>query len=352
MILGYLWLNYFSDLNYDHRLGGVSAAASVVAFLAPALLISSPIRQRYALSTAAFERLLTLILTLATIIVAIGATYGFRFVSLANIYDFRDNLEFPVMLNYAITITSNSLLPFAFACFVMRRNYWQAGLTLTLLLLIYPITLSKVAFFAPWWLLFIALLSRIFEARTTVIFSLLLPVLFGLILVAFFEPHGLSYFRLVNFRMVAVPSNAMDVYNDFFANHDLTYFCQIRFLKPVIHCPYRDPLSVVMERAYGFGSFNASLFATEGIASVGPLLAPISAVVCGLVAALGNRVSAGLPPRLIVISSGILPLVFLNVPMTTTLLTHGAAILFLLWYVTPRAMFEYNADGRTGGAVR
>ena len=81
MILGYLWLNYFSDLNYDHRLGGVSAAASVVAFLAPALLIPTPTRS-YALSTAAFERLLTLILPLAATIIAVAATYGFKFVSL------------------------------------------------------------------------------------------------------------------------------------------------------------------------------------------------------------------------------------------------------------------------------
>jgi hypothetical protein len=53
--------------------------------------------------------------------------------------------------------------------------------------------------------------------------------------------------------------------------------------------------------------------------------------------------SAGLPPRLIAIPGAVLPLVFLNVPLTTTLLTHGAGILFLLWYVTPRAMFEKKA---------
>src|SRR5436190_9942783 len=28
MILGYLWLNVFTDLNYDHRLAGLSAATS------------------------------------------------------------------------------------------------------------------------------------------------------------------------------------------------------------------------------------------------------------------------------------------------------------------------------------
>ena len=148
------------------------------------------------------------------------------------------------------------------------------------------------------------------------------------------------YLYVVNFRTMAVPSVAMDVYNHYFSNHDLTYFCQIRLLKPFMACPYQDQLSVVMEKAYGLGSFNASLFATEGIASVGPLLAPLSALVCGLVIALGNRVSAGLPPAFVLTSGAVLPQILLNVPLTTTLVTHGAAVLFLLWYVTPRNAFE------------
>jgi hypothetical protein len=65
MILSYLWLNCFSESNYDHRLGGLSAAASGIAFLLPALLISSPIRQVYVLSERRLERLLKSIVVLA-----------------------------------------------------------------------------------------------------------------------------------------------------------------------------------------------------------------------------------------------------------------------------------------------
>jgi hypothetical protein len=54
---------------------------------------------------------------------------------------------------------------------------------------------------------------------------------------------------------------------------------------------------------------NASLFATEGVASVGVLLAPISAFICGLVVALANRLSAGLPCRFVLISGALFPLV-------------------------------------------
>jgi len=77
--------------------------------------------------------------------------------------------------------------------------------------------------------------------------------------------------------------------------------------------------------------FNAFLFATEGITSVGMMFAPLSVFVCGLIIALGNRLSSGLPPRFILISSALVPQILLNVPLSTVLLTHGLSILFLLW---------------------
>jgi hypothetical protein len=147
--------------------------------------------------------------------------------------------------------------------------------------------------------------------------------------------------------MIAVPAVAMDVYNDFFSRHDLTHFCQISFLKPIMDCPYQEQLSLVMEKAYKLGNFNGSLFVTEGIASVGTLFAPVTAFACGLVIALGNRVSAGRPAGFIMVSGAVLPQAHLNVPLSVALLTHGAGLLFLLWYVTPREIFERN--DRTDG---
>jgi hypothetical protein len=84
---------------------------------------------------------------------------------------------------------------------------------------------------------------------------------------------------------------------------------------------------------------NASLFATEGVASVGPYLAPLTALASGFILALGNRASAGLPQRFVLISSGTLPHVLLNTPLTVAMVTHGTALLFLLWYVVPRNIF-------------
>jgi hypothetical protein len=346
MFVGYLWLSFFSDYTYDRRTALLSAVASAVVFLLTALFITAPIRQIGAMSLRTFDRLLTLIFLFCLATVAVGASYNFRIVNPGDVSNLRAD-SFPTILNYLIGITSTSLLPFLFACFLARKDFWRAGAVLILLLFYYPIAMSKVAFFAPVWLVAMASLSRIAGAKVTVILSVLMPALVGVVLIFLFNEDAtlsetvISYFKIVNFRMIAIPSVAMDLYNDFFSKHELTYFCQMWFLKPVISCPYQHPLSIVMFNNYPFGgNFNASLFATEGIASVGLLFAPVSALACGLVVALGNRLSAGLPPSFILVSGAILAQIMLNVPLTTVLLSHGAGLLFLLWYITPRSMFQ------------
>jgi hypothetical protein len=348
-----LWSINFSLLSYNHPLAIVSIFLSAVAFLVPSLYVISPVRRRFELSPRSLDLLSIFILLLTAAIIAVGALYNFNPVSLSEMYKFREQIEFPALLRYAIGITSSALTPFSFAWFVVRKNHWLAGAVLLLLMLLYPITLTKLALFAPLWLLFLTILSRFVAAKTTVVLSLFLPMLAGLAVLqltkAGFFPlgPGTMYFGAVNSRMIAMPSIALEVYNNFFASHDLTHFCQVNFLKLVLACPYDEQLSVVMSKAYPMGAFNASLFATEGIASVGLMLAPLSALVCGAVIAFGNRVSSGLPPKFVLLSGGILPQIFLNVPLSTTLLTHGAVILFLLWYVTSPAVFEVTTTGAT-----
>ena len=346
MILGYLWLNCFSKFQYNHTAAGVSAAVSAITFLLPALLITSPIRMPYVMSERAFERLVNLIVLFCAATAAAAAAYNFRFVFVGDIYDFRDQLQFPTILNYAIGAATSVLLPFAFACFIIRDKRWPAGIVLLISLSFYPSTLSKLALFTPAWLITLALISRIYQARVTVILSLLLPILAGVILISTIGQPMRRYFDIVNLRMSIVPSSAMDVYNEYFARHDPTHFCQISLLKPFVSCALENPLSIEMQNTYALGNFNASLFATEGIASVGMMLAPLSVFVCGLIIALGNRLSSGLPPRFVLISSAILPQILLNVPLSTVLLTHGLSILFLLWYVTPRTIFEQKLTGQ------
>jgi len=178
------------------------------------------------------------------------------------------------------------------------------------------------------------------------VLSLLLVIVPGVLLLPLEGQHiiseGLfiSYFGPINFRMIAVPSIVQDMYGDFFSKHPLTYFCQMSFLKPFVSCPYSEPLQIVMNNNYPMGYANASLFGNEGVASVGLKWAPVSALVCGLVVALANRLSAGLPAKFILLSAGVLTQVLMNVPIATSMLSNGAGFLFLLWYVTPRSAFE------------
>lgn len=344
MILGFQWIAVSSKYEYDHRLAGISAAVSLVLLLIPTLFVTAPARQLLILSEEHFERLLNLTLIASAAVIATAATYNFRLASMSHIYDFRGEIAFPGPLRYLIGIVSSALLPFLFACYWLLGFRWRAALVLILLLLFYPITLTKFALFSPAWLIVLVVLSRLVEARSSVILSILVPMLVGVVVIGLTRaelgnPFG-KYFDVVNIRMMATPSSALDIYNHFFASHPLTWFCQISVLKEVMPCAYQDQLSVVMQDTYGFGMLNASLFATEGVASVGPYLAPLTALASGFVLALGNRASAGLPQRLVLISSGTLPHVLLNTPLTVTMVTHGAALLFLLWYVVPRNIFE------------
>jgi hypothetical protein len=338
VVLGYLWLNCFSRFDYDHQLAGASAAISGIAFLLPALLITSPIQPAYTLSDRAMQRLLLTILLFAAAVAAAGSFYNFRLIKVTDIYAYREQLRFPTILNYATAATMTVLLPYAFACYVSRKSYWGATAALLLSISFYPVTLTKVALFMPAWLLMLTVIGRILDTRMAVILSLLLPMLGGVILFVAANDISYRYFNIVNLRMIIAPSSALDFYNDYFARHALTHFCQMWIVKPFVACALEVPLSVEMANKYGQGNMNASLFATEGIASVGLWWAPITAFLGGLVVAVGNRVSAGLPQHLVLVSSGVLPQIFMNVPLTVTMVTHGTALLFLLWYVTPRTI--------------
>ena len=187
MIAGYVWLNAFSELAYNHTLTGLSAMASALAFLLPALFIFAPLRQVYVLSPQAIDRILVLILVLSAATIAVGASYNFMFVDIENIYEYREKLDFPRGLLYLFGITSNALLPFAFAMFVEKRALWRAASVLLLLVLFYPVTLTKTAFFAPAWLLVVLAVSRFLQPKTTITITMLVPVSIGLMLLGLYN---------------------------------------------------------------------------------------------------------------------------------------------------------------------
>lgn len=340
-VLGYLWINPFSKLPYGHQAALVSAFLSGAALL---VVLACRVRPPTGwMSTVAAERLPYVLLVIGAVTAAAALRYHFHLVSITDIYAFRDSIDFPTPLRYANGIVQSALLPFAFACFIERGRPILAIAALVLMAAFYPATLTKFAAFAPLWLLFLLVLQRYSKPENAVILSVLLPLLVGLATLPIERAlHHEVYrvFGLINFRMFGIASISMEVYNAFFFEHAPTHFCQIGVIRSLTGCPYEPQLGVELAKAYELGNFNASLLSTEGIASVGTEWAPLTVLACGVILAFGSAMASHLPPRFVLLSSGIVVQQIINVPLSTALLSHGAALLFLLWWLTPKTAFR------------
>ena len=341
VIAGFVWITYFSDLAYDHERARLSAVASLWMFLLPLLFQTAPLRRTIVLSPRAMHRLLVFALCFAAAVLVWNGSYGITFVGMGEAGELRSTFVRPAILNYVTGSLVGAVLPFAFGYFALQRRYGLATVAIVAIAAFYPVLLNKTVILGAAWLPFLFCIFRIFEPRRAVVLALLIPMAFCLIFYAVAPDDGpvgvlaTHLFGYANIRMFAIPSIAMNYYSEFFASHPLTGFCQINAVRAFVDCPYTKQLSLVLADRYGLGNLNASLFATEGIASVGPVWAPLSALVCGIIVSVGNNVSARLPAPLIAASAGLVLPALLNVPLSTSLLSNGFLVLVLLWYVTP-----------------
>ena len=281
-----------------------------------------------------------LISGLAASVLAIAAFYGFQLAGLDDMERVRGTITRPAVLNYLIGNLIGALIPFAFACFLLQGRWAMVAAVCALSLLYYPVTLSKIPLLAPAFLCLIGLASRWLQARPVVVASLLVPLCIALAPMLGREwdhvsAYGLRLFSILSFRFLAIPAVSLDHYYAFFAVNPQTWFCQIGLLKPFMTCPYGKQLGLVLAEAYGLGTLNASMFATEGVASVGLLYAPVVAALCGVLIGLGNVATSGLPPRFVLISGAMIAAVLRDVPLSVTFLTNGYGLLLLLWLFAP-----------------
>jgi peptidoglycan/LPS O-acetylase OafA/YrhL len=341
VIAGFVWISYFSELAYDHDLARLSAIASLLMFLLPLLFQTAPLRRTIALSPRAMHRFLILALGFAAAVLVWNGSYGFAFVGIREAEELRSTFPRPAILNYITGSLIGAVLPFAFAYFALQRRYYLAAASIVSIVVFYPVLLNKTVLLAAAWLPFLFVMFKTFEPKRAAVLALLIPLSLCLVCFAVAPEEGplgllATYmFGYTNIRMFAIPSIAMNYYSEFFASNELTDFCQINIVRAVTGCPYNRQLSLILADHYGLGNLNASLFSTEGIASVGPVWAPISALVCGLIISVGNNVSARLPPPLIAASAGLVVQALLNVALSTSLLSNGLFLLLLFWYITP-----------------
>jgi hypothetical protein len=347
LIAGFIWLTYFVSPAYDDVRARWSAAASLLLFLLPMLFQTARLPPAIVLSHRTMNRLLLLSLGLAVLVLAWNSHYGFAFVGVKEADELRGTFERPAILRYLTPALIGAILPFAFAYFTCQRRYLMAACSILLITCFYPVLLNKTVLLAVVWLPFLFLLFRTLEPKRAAILAWLIPMVAGLLAVHLVIPWQGSAGRLaaymygfINYRMFAFPSMALDRYSDFFATHELTHFCQVSIIRAIKGCPYAYQLGAEMAASYHMGNLNASLFATEGIASVGPIWAPLSALACGLVLSVGNSLSARLSPPLIAASSGVVVQALVNVPLSAAFLSNGLFALLLLWAITPDPMVD------------
>jgi hypothetical protein len=335
---GYVWLSYFTPLSYDHVAARWSTVLSAASFFLTATVTFNRAPKLPSLSISQMDWLVKCLLGLVIILATYGAITGLHFVGPFESESIRRELDHPLWMKYAISISLSSLIPFSFAWFTERRAYWAAALCIVIALSFYPIDVSKTALIAPFWLIFVFVLAKIAEPRVATILSLLLPLLAGFAALLIDPSRPELVFRVINFRMLAIPSSGLDHYYHYFSSHPLTHFCQISLIGKLFSCALPDQLGVLLAQKYALGNYNASLLATEGVASVGVYLAPLAAGLCGLLISFGNFGSAGIAPSFVLLSSSVLVVMIMNVPLTVAMASHGGIILFGLWLITPRAI--------------
>jgi hypothetical protein len=347
MMIGFFVLTYFTTNRYNVLVARWSALASLLMFLLPVLYQTRVLPRGFTLSRPAVDKLVLCLLALAVVVLVAGASYGFALVGLGESEAMRSVYPRPALLNYLIGACVNAALPFAFAYFAWHRRYWLAAAAILVIWAYYPVLLNKSVLFGGLWLPYLFVMFRCFAPKRAAVYALLLPMLPGIVAFHLLEAGWLSYdgaigraalyvIGSVNSRLYAYPTMAMDLYSDFFTAHPVTHFCQIGIIRAMVGCPYPFQLGAAMAEAYHMGNFNGSLFATEGVASVGPYWAPLSALVCGLIVSLGNSASARLPAPVIAASAGLaVQQTLLNAPLSVSLLSNGVLALWLLWALTP-----------------
>ncbi|HEX7923485.1 MAG TPA: hypothetical protein VF583_21180 [Bradyrhizobium sp.] len=336
-VFGFVWLSFFSAFDYPHGIARWAMIAALTTAMIPLMFQNMPV-WRPGLAETTIKRYALLLLASSFAVLVADVSYG---VNLGNPYGAaRNAVARPVLLNYLTGIMIGAVLPYLFAHFASRRQWMQAACVLLLALCFYPVVNNKTVLLLPIWLPFLFWLFGRFNPRLATVLAFLIPMILGLTAFGVLgADRDYVVFSAINLRFLAIPSLALDQYADFFAHRDLTRFCQISILRQVISCPYGE-LGPALGAIYRDGNFNASFLATEGIASVGLALTPVSALVCGLLLSVGSMVSRHLPPRFIAVSSGIAVQTIMNVPLTTSLTSNGIALLFLLWWLTPERRAE------------
>jgi hypothetical protein len=283
---------------------------------------------------------------LALVVIFLGA--NLQFIGLKAIHTVRrDAVEMlevqggPLVL-YAMSWFAGVSLPVLFAVSVYRRSVLLAGAVLAAYVFLFGVTGTKTAMLAVVILGAAALVSARRGARFSHLFvvgiSLLLafPVVFDAFGEVGWELQR-WYVAFVHARIFGVQQLVMAQYIGFFAQHPETAWSQVAGIGALVADPYDMALPVTLGYFY-YGApvdLNAGLWAQDGIAAGGmPALLLMSIVAAGVLW-MFDSMAARVPPRFAFIAVAVIGVSFMNIPLPTTLVSAGMALLAVLMYLAP-----------------
>jgi hypothetical protein len=303
-----------------------------------------------------YKRFLACTVLLFVTLFGYGMTQDFHLSSLKELYEYR----YSNAVNGALIIRMGAIYVFSMGGFfcvlaMMFRKYHYAALALTGFVICYGLIYLKAALLAPAWLIFIYVGTRFFCRESTVRFYFLLgaPFLFG---TAWYlwspqtaNPGGnliqFLYMGGVMFRLYALTSDAMGFYYEFFKTHPHTYWSHISIVDLFVHYPYgENTMALQMQSNYGLGNYNASFLASDAIGAYGYLALPFVGLAVGLIFILFNTAGRGFGTTSRAVLTVMPALALQNIPLATTLLTNGIALLILYMAWMPRTWLARTRD--------
>jgi hypothetical protein len=249
---------------------------------------------------------------------------------------------------YAVMLLGGGFLPFIVSVSLARKKMWFFAAGLGANVILYMTCGDRIYLLAPVMMMGAYVIGRrpkLLNRAGVVIalsFATACGVLCAIEQATRFGEHGDSPLQtvagLLLMRIFTVPGLNTSIYSDFFATHPLTYFSHVNLIGKFIQYPYDRSVGEVVGSYYLNSSevnANAHLWATDGIAALGPYGIIIITVISLPVFVLLDRVAARYPIR-VVLPMAVLPAILLcNVSLFTSIGSGGLGVLILLLFLAP-----------------
>ena len=331
-----------------------SAAASCAWLFGQLRTIPRPARPRLDRALETFSIRLGLLIVLGTVLTLWYATKGrYLTLDLTSVYDVRREV-FGIIADYKMTYLMNwvtkAINPFLIIWAVARRRWWVLAWCVALQAFLFALTTHKSVLFYPVFALFAAW-AMAGGDRVALRFVLGSLALVGSCAWATWY-HGDNFFSSLFFRRVLyLPAHVTFVYFDFFERFGHVMFSN-SFLSSFFQYPFEDRFTIIIGEYLGFQEMSAN----NGMISTGFMHLGIAGVIVysvlfGALMGMCEAVSRPLRPWL---AGAIVFVPFREVlissDLMTGLLTHGAALSFLLLALASR--FDFASRPTRVGAPR